>query len=36
LGSDPGEDLQALKELWLEKLEPYDERGYNRRPKTLS
>jgi hypothetical protein len=33
---DPGEDLQALEELWLEKLEPYDERGYNRRPKTLS
>ena len=33
-GWDPHDDLQALEELWLEKLEPYDERGYNRRPKT--
>jgi len=31
---DPAEDLQALEELWIEKLDPYDERGYNRRSKT--
>lgn len=30
---DPTADLEALEELWLEQLEPYDERGYNRRPK---
>ena len=27
-------DLGTLEELWLEKLEPYDERGYNERKKT--
>jgi len=27
---DPKEDLGALEELWLEKLEPYGQRGYNR------
>ena len=27
------EELKALEELWLEKLQPYDDRGYNRRPK---
>jgi len=26
------EDLAALEELWLEKLQPYGERGYNARP----
>lgn len=30
---DPKDDLRALEELWLEKLSPYDERGYNVRPK---
>ena len=30
---DPTEDLQFLKDLWVDKLEPFDERGYNRRPK---
>lgn len=25
------EDLLVLEKLWLEKLQPYDERGYNRR-----
>ncbi len=28
---DYKEDLQTLEELWLEKLQPYDERGYNKR-----
>jgi hypothetical protein len=27
-------DLETLEDLWLEKLEPYDERGYNERKKT--
>lgn len=27
-------DLQTLEDLWLEKLDPYDERGYNERKKT--
>lgn len=26
---DPREDLQSLEDLWLEKLQPYGERGYN-------
>lgn len=30
---DPAGDLRALEELWLEKLEPYGERGYHRPPK---
>jgi hypothetical protein len=25
------EDLKTLEELWLERLQPYDERGYNKR-----
>ena len=32
-GWDPAEDLAALEALWLEELSPYDEKGYNRRPK---
>lgn len=28
---DYKEDLKALEELWLDKLQPYDERGYNKR-----
>ena len=28
-GSDPEEDLRVLEQLWLEKLSPYGERGYN-------
>jgi hypothetical protein len=32
-GYDPTADLRALEELWLDRLSPYDERGYNRRPK---
>lgn len=30
---DPKDDLRALEELWLDKLSPFDERGYNARPK---
>jgi hypothetical protein len=32
-GYDPADDLRALEELWLEKLSPFEERGYNVRPK---
>ncbi len=32
-GYDPAAELKALEALWLEKLSPYDERGYNSRPK---
>ena len=28
---DYTEDLRALEEMWLEKLEPYGEKGYNQR-----
>ncbi len=31
-GYDPGPDLRALEEMWLEKLKPFGVRGYNRRP----
>jgi hypothetical protein len=31
--SDPSDDLRALEELWLDKLSPFEERGYNARPK---
>jgi hypothetical protein len=27
-------DLETLEDLWLEKLQPYDERGYNKRKRT--
>lgn len=30
-GFDPSGDLEAMLELWLERLRPYGERGYNRR-----
>ena len=29
LASDYTEDLAVLKTMWLEKLQPYDEKGYN-------
>lgn len=32
-GYDAKRELRALEELWLERLEPYDDRGYNARPK---
>ena len=28
------EDLKCLEDLWLEKLKPYDEKGYNKRKRT--
>ena len=30
-GFDARRELQFLEEMWLEKLQPYDERGYNER-----
>jgi GIY-YIG catalytic domain len=30
---DPSEDLRVLEEMWLEKLAPFGERGYNATPK---
>lgn len=33
---DPSADLQALEDLWLEKLAPFEEKGYNVRPKERS
>ena len=32
-GNDPSDDLRVLEQLWLEKLAPYGERGYNPEPK---
>ena len=29
---DPEEDLKFLETYWLEKVMPYDDRGYNRKP----
>ena len=31
---DSKKELAVLEDLWLEKLEPYDEKGYNERKKT--
>lgn len=33
---DPSDDLRVLEDLWLDKLSPFDERGYNARPKKPS
>ncbi|HEX4966238.1 MAG TPA: GIY-YIG nuclease family protein [Thermoanaerobaculia bacterium] len=30
---DPKEDLRVLESLWLDKLSPFGERGYNAKPK---
>lgn len=30
---DPSDDLRILEELWLEKLSPFEDRGYNTKPK---
>jgi hypothetical protein len=30
-GNDPAADLRVLEELWLEKLSPFDDRGYHDR-----
>ena len=32
-GYEQARELKALEELWLERLAPYDEAGYNTRPK---
>ncbi|MCB1686609.1 MAG: GIY-YIG nuclease family protein [Pseudomonadales bacterium] len=32
-GYDPGEDLDVLEALWVEKLSPFGDRGYNKVPK---
>ena len=32
---DPSEDLRAFEELWLDRLSPFDDRGYNARPKRV-
>jgi hypothetical protein len=32
-GYDPSDDLRVLEEMWLEKLAPFGERGYNAIPK---
>ena len=29
---DPSDDLRALERLWLDKLSPFEDRGYNIRP----
>lgn len=31
---DPERELTSLKQLWLEKLKPFGDRGYNERPQT--
>ena len=31
-GADPAADLATLEALWIEKLQPFDEHGYHRRP----
>ncbi|HEV7732381.1 MAG TPA: GIY-YIG nuclease family protein [Candidatus Binatia bacterium] len=31
---DPTDDLRVLESLWLDRLQPYDARGYNTRPKS--
>lgn len=31
--TDPAEELQVLEQLWLERLSPWGERGYNTRPR---
>jgi len=33
---DPSEDLIILEELWTEKLNPYDDKGYNKKPKPVT
>lgn len=33
LGYDPTADLKALEELWLDRLSPFGDRGYNSNPK---
>ncbi len=35
-GYDPAEDLHILDELWIEKLTPFSDKGYNKLPKSFS
>jgi hypothetical protein len=35
-GYDYKPDLEVLEDLWLEKLEPYEDKGYNERKKTFA
>ena len=35
-GYDPSEDLRALEDLWLARLSPFGEQGYNGKPKQSS
>jgi hypothetical protein len=32
-GYDPSDDLRVLEQMWIEKLSPCDDRGYNAKPK---
>ena len=32
-GYDPADDLRALEELWLDRLSPFRDQGYNGQPK---
>jgi hypothetical protein len=34
--ADPSDDLRTLEQLWLERLSPFDERGYNAKPKATA
>ena len=31
---DPSDDLKVLESMWIERLQPFDDRGYNRRTMT--
>jgi len=33
---DPFEDLHVLEDLWIEKLKPFGDKGYNKPPKNVS
>ena len=33
IGYDPSDDLQVLEQMWLDKLSPFEDRGYNGNPK---
>lgn len=35
-GRDYADEVKVLEELWLDKLRPFGERGYNRKPKPRS
>ncbi len=33
ISNDPKEELELLMSMWIEKLQPFDEKGYNRKKK---